>query len=259
MPRVYLPPEKFSGKSVLIEGEAYHHLKNVLRMEKGDPLWVIDNSGREFWVKITEVDKKDMKGEILGVRDSSRQPLTEIILYQGLLKPDKMDLVIQKATELGVSRIVPVAATRSQIRELSPSRLQRWKRIILGACAQSFRTLAPVIEEAMSFESAVEKANQDGETWVFWENEEKDDPLKALNGHSDFSKLSIFIGPEGGLTLSEVMFSRSKGSRILTLGPQVLRSETAAIASLAISVFLVERRDRLGKEKPRQEDSWKFM
>ena len=259
MPRVYLPPEKFSGKTVSIEGDAYHHLKNVLRIEKGDPLWVIDNSGKEFWVKITDVDKKNIIGEILGVRQATRQPKTEIYLYQGLLKPDKMDLVVQKATELGVSRIIPVVATRSQIRELSAARLQRWKRIILGASAQSFRTIIPVIEDAVSFETALDEAVSAGETWVFWENEEKDDPLKALNNHSEWSHLSIFIGPEGGLTLNEVTLARSKGSKILTLGPQVLRSETAAIASLAISVFLAERRERLFKEKPRHEDSWKFM
>jgi len=188
-----------------------------------------------------------------------KKPL-EIILYQSLLKSSKMDLIIQKVSEAGVSQIVPVISERSQLREISGNRLRRWQKIIEGACAQSLQPNCPRLEELQPFSRALDWAVSQGNTWLFWENEAEEDPISIFLQTPPQGKLAVFIGPEGGFTQREVVEAREKGGKILSLGEQTYRAETAAILAVGLISLLTERSIHCqpkGKAFPKLQ--WKYM
>jgi 16S rRNA (uracil1498-N3)-methyltransferase len=228
MPRVFVPPERLIGERVVLDGEPHRHLAKVLRLQAGNEVLVFDGSGTEIEARVLEVGPRTIELALGQRRAVAFAPVT-ITLLQALPKADRMDIIVQKATELGVARIVPVVASRS-IAKPSGSRLRRWQVIAQEAARQSGRADVPEIADPLALPQAVEQV-RDGTRLVLWE-EEQGHPLRgALDGSS---QIALLVGPEGGLAVQEVVEARTHGFVPVGLGPRILRVETAAIVAVAL-------------------------
>jgi 16S rRNA (uracil1498-N3)-methyltransferase len=240
MHRFFIPSDWVDRDRVVIKGRQVHQLRDVLRLGIGDRIVVLDNTGREYEIELDDV----VRGHVAGVvRRTSLvvEPRTSVTVYQALLKGSKFEFIIQKCTELGVARFVPMLCERCAAREISgvsASKLERWRRIILEAAEQSGRGKLPMLEPVVPFEQACQSAV--GFSLLPWE-EEKTLGLRAplqdeINHRGDLLSVNLFIGPEGGFTPSEVDFARNCGIAPVTLGSRVLRAETAGLVA-ASAVF----------------------
>jgi 16S rRNA (uracil1498-N3)-methyltransferase len=241
MHRFFIPSDWIDRDRVVIKGRQVHQLRDVLRLGVGDRIAVLDNTGREYEIELDEVER----GQVAGVvrRTSSvAEPRTRVNIYQALLKGSKFEFIIQKCTELGVSRFVPMLCERCAAREISSvsaRKLERWRRIILEAAEQSGRGRLPVLEPVAPFEQACRSAA--GFSLLPWE-EEKTVGLRAalqdeINNRGDLFSVNLFIGPEGGFTRSEVGFARNCGIALVTLGSRVLRAETAGLVAASAVLY----------------------
>lgn len=232
MPRIFLPVPEISPGLVYIRGENARYLSTVLRCRAGDPITVTDGGCRSYPGKIIRTTRTEVSVEITGSGKSSdaESPL-QIVLLQGLLKGNKMDLVVQKATELGVTEIVPVITERSQVRETR--RLARWQKVAQEASRQSGRAYVPVIRDPVGIESVFSGRPVSGRGILFWEK--GGEMLSMVVKQFERSgKLELFTGPEGGFSEEEVRMAGEKGFLTATLGRRILRAETAAIVALGI-------------------------
>jgi 16S rRNA (uracil1498-N3)-methyltransferase len=240
MPRVFLPVEENPCR-IRIAGEKAHYLATVLRCKEGEELEILDGKGHSFRAKIISVAKKEITAEVLGAVTLGTESPVNLILIQGLLRGEKMDLVIQKATELGVSEIVPAVTDRSQVR--NTGKADRWRKIAEDASRQSGRTAIPVIRQVIPFrdiisgDSPYAPSSRQRRGLLFWER--KGASLKKVSeGLEGCTSLIIAVGPEGGFTGDEVQRAEERGFLIATLGSRILRAETAAIVATALSQFL---------------------
>lgn len=243
MHRFFIPREWIDQEKVAIAGKQVHQLRDVLRLVAGDRIIVLDNTGWEYEVELEKVNRSHVSGTVKEIR-SAAEPRTTVTLYQALLKGNKFELVIQKCTELGVARFVPMVCQRCVARNrVSEKNLERWRRIIVEAAEQSGRGKLPPIEPKLSFEEACKSAS--GFSLLAWEGEKSLGFRDALRGKihrqriiSDKNQLSVnlFIGPEGGFSPAEVEFARDCGIVPITLGNLVLRAETATVVA-ASAIF----------------------
>jgi len=242
MHRFFIPPEWIDGKNVVMRGRQVHQLRDVLRLGGGDRIAVLDNTGREYQVELQKVDRGYAHGVVTAV-STAAEPRTAITLYQALLKAGRFEFTVQKCTELGVARFVPMMCQRCVVRgpeAVSDRKLERWRTIVVEAAEQSGRGKLPVLEPAVTFEQACQSAT--GFSLLPWEGEAALGLRAALQGelrHSNGSlSVNLFIGPEGGFDSSEVDLARSCGIVPVTLGSRVLRAETAGL--VAASAILYE-------------------
>jgi len=235
LPRFFIAPEQIEQTRIVITGEDVRHIALVLRMKAGDELLLCDGRGAEFRVKITAVERARIVTEVTSrSRAEIREP--RIALFQGLPKSDKMDLIVQKATELGVSFIVPLITERTivKIRD-EEKRVGRWQKIAREAAMQSSRLDIPRVEPVTGFKDFLRTLNSEPRTLLLMPWEEGGAPIRdVLTGNADARYVSLFIGPEGGFSSAEVSAAGVSGFHIVSLGPNILRTETAAIAALAI-------------------------
>ncbi|HTG00730.1 MAG TPA: 16S rRNA (uracil(1498)-N(3))-methyltransferase [Nitrospirota bacterium] len=235
LPRFFIAPEQIEQTRIVITGEDVRHIALVLRMKAGDELLLCDGRGAEFRVKITAVERARIVTEVTSrSRAEIREP--RIALFQGLPKSDKMDLIVQKATELGVSFIVPLITERTivKIRD-EEKRVGRWQKIAREAAMQSSRLDIPRVEPVTGFKDFLRTLNSEPRTLLLLPWEEGGAPIRdVLTGNADARYVSLFIGPEGGFSSAEVSAAGVSGFHIVSLGPNILRTETAAIAALAI-------------------------
>ena len=195
----------------------------------------------DYEVELIRVSSGTISSVVLGRREAPAEPAVELILYQGLIRPNRFDFVFGKGTEIGVSRFVPVVSERSQIpgQAASDNRLDRWRRLILEAAEQSGRGHPPEIVAPMTLYEALRSAT--GLRLLPWEGERLQ-PLgayiRSLDDRPD--TVSLFIGPEGGFDQSEVDLAREEGCTVLTLGPRILRSKTAGIVASALILDALE-------------------
>ncbi|MEW6572506.1 MAG: 16S rRNA (uracil(1498)-N(3))-methyltransferase [Bacillota bacterium] len=246
--RVFVPREQWHGNTLFITGEDAHYITRVLRLGPQDTLTVLDGKGRAFRAVIKRADGKNLYLDTVGEVQSATEPSLAVTLFQAVPKGDKMDLVVQKATELGVVRIVPVVTERVVVRlnaERGAKRRERWRKISIEAARQCGRTVAPEVEPVMSFEDALNllvPRDKNGSSSLLhlgilpWEGEEAVSLRECLTGKSPRA-VSIFIGPEGGFSLSEVDAARARGIITVTLGRRILRTETAGITTLALVMY----------------------
>ena len=242
MHRFFVPPEWIDGKKVVMRGRQVHQLRDVLRLNGGDRIAVLDNSGREYQVELERVERGYARGAVVAV-STPPEPRTAITLYQALLKASRFEFAVQKCTELGVARFVPVMCQRCVVRgpeAVSERKLERWRKIVVEAAEQSGRGRLPVLEAAVTFEQACGSAT--GFSLLPWEGEVALGLRAALQGElhrsGDSLSVNLFIGPEGGFAPSEVDLARSCGVLPVTLGGRVLRAETAGL--VAASAILYE-------------------
>jgi len=234
MPRLYLNSIPTDEKTIFITGEESRYIRNVLRMGAGDEFTVFDSTGAHFKAEIKRVGKTSVVAELMEALPPAEEPAHKLVLLQGILKGRKMDYVIQKATELGVAEIVPVATSRSQVRETRKH--DRWQKIALEASRQSWRTTVPEVAEPATFKDYLEGASQ-LRGCIFWE--EGGASLKKMKFEASEEPFVIAIGPEGGFTAQEVEIARAKGLEVGSLGNRILRAETAAVSAVTIVQFLL--------------------
>jgi 16S rRNA (uracil1498-N3)-methyltransferase len=236
----HVPQDQITSTSVRISGRELNHLANVLRLREGDEITVLDGSGGVYEVLLTSCDRDAAIGEIK-TRWQAKPPSVEVVLFVGLPKADKMDVIVQKATELGACGIVPVLCLHT-ILQLSAARTQqrvaRWRQIAVEASKQSHRPFFPFVSDILSFEEALQNYQADLKLIFVARATRSIRELKdVLKQRADARKVNIFIGPEGGLAEDEIHLALSSGVMPVSLGANVLRTETAAIAALAIVLY----------------------
>jgi 16S rRNA (uracil1498-N3)-methyltransferase len=231
MQRFYLPPENFGSDYIISKDSVLiKQLISVLRAKEGAKFLVFNGDGRERLVQLIELTKKQVKFLIINDEAGRREPSREIHLYMALVKTDKLDWIVQKATELGAASITPFVSSRCVAKDLSPAKLFRLKQIAKEATEQCGGSRLPEISPAKNFKLAVDEAKRsDGLNLLAWE-EESDNGLAEVEN----KKINLFIGPEGGFDKTEVETAQKAGFQIVSLGQRILRAETAAIASLAV-------------------------
>lgn len=240
MHKFFVDEGSINGQIVCITGDDVKHLSGVLRLRQGDRIQVCDGKSNEYICAITEIEKKQVLCHIEESFKSTSEPPIKITLYQGLPKAQKMDLIVQKCTEIGVCRIVPVNTSRSVVRidgkDLG-SKLERWKRIAEEAAKQSNRGCIPEIGGLMDFKEALQDAMRLDMAVMPYEQEKAVGLRRALTQKNITVTYGIFIGPEGGFEEYEVREAVSKGITPVTLGPRILRTETAGFVSAACILY----------------------
>ena len=232
--------EENNAGTIELTGEDVRHIRDVLRMKAGDSLVVCDGRGNDWLCRIAEIGKNSVSAEVAECRPSGGEPLVEVVLCQGMPRGDKFDLVVQKCIEVGVSRIVPMVCERTQFgAELlkKAKKTERWRRIALEAAKQSGRGRVPRIEEIISFEEAVSNTPEGVLCIIPYEKEREKTLKSVLREHPDAQNCHIFIGPEGGFSEQEIACAVEAGAVPVTLGPRILRTETAGIAVIATVLY----------------------
>ena len=240
--RFYAPPIAFApgGQTVSLSADEARHARGVLRLQPGDEVYVFDGAGKEFRGTVREFVRDgallDVQEEVEPARSES---LLKLTLGIALLKGEKFDLVVQKATELGASRIVPVASSRADVRirdgDEAKRKVTRWQRIALEAAKQCGRARLMEIEEPVGFKALIDRPAEAGELrLMFAERDGSALAEVARNPESGSMKLFALVGPEGGWTDEEIELAREGSWKIVTLGGRTLRAETAAIVITAL-------------------------
>jgi 16S rRNA (uracil1498-N3)-methyltransferase len=229
MPRVFVPSERLVGPRVVLDGDPHRHLVKVLRLQAGSDVQIFDGGGTEIEAKVLAVGPRTIELE-LGPRRAVALAPASITLLQAVAKGDRMDLIVQKATELGVARIVPVLAERS-VAKPRAGRTRRWQTIAQEAARQSGRADVPEVADPLTLAEAVAGAPA-GARFVLWEEEHGQSLRRLLDGSA--GAISLLVGPEGGFAVQEVVEARTQGFTPVGLGPRILRVETAAIVAIAL-------------------------
>lgn len=238
----FVEPEQITTENVTITGSDVNHIRNVLRMKSGDKVRISDNCGGDFLCEITEVTSDQIALHILERCDNTELPV-KITLFQGLPKSDKMELIIQKAVELGVNEIVPVAMKNCVVKldeKKAKAKQTRWQAIAESAAKQSKRSIIPRIGEVVSFSQAAAMAENMAVKLVPYENERGMAHTREVFGKiPKGADIAVFIGPEGGFDTSEIELVR-EDMELVSLGNRILRTETAGLTALSMLIFALE-------------------
>jgi len=240
MRRFFISPEDIRDDTVLITGAEARHLARVLRLRPGDQVCLLDNSGARHTARLQRV--ADDRVEAVIIATSGREEEGEswpLHLGLGLLKGSKMDLVMQKATELGVAGLHPFVSRHCVVEKTSPGRRQRWERIVREACKQCGRPAVPPCAEPVPFDLLLAEAKSFDLKLICWENEGAAALAEKVRGAGGAGSVLILVGPEGGFAAGEIDLAREAGFSPVTLGRRILRAETACLAAVAIVQFLL--------------------
>lgn len=232
-------------KRVVITGSDVNHIKNVLRMKAGEELNVSNGQdGKEYRCGIVSLEEECIVCELRFIKEDNVELPARIYLFQGLPKADKMELIIQKAVELGAYEIIPVAAKRCVVKledKKAASKLARWQGIAEAAAKQSKRGIIPRIHEVMSFRDAVKMASDMDVRLIPYELAEGMERTRKLIGAlQPGQSIAVFIGPEGGFEESEIEMAEESGIESITLGRRILRTETAGLTVLSWIGYVLE-------------------
>jgi 16S rRNA (uracil1498-N3)-methyltransferase len=262
MQRFFINKEDISDEQVVISDSRVHQIRNVLRMNIGDEIVVLDNTGTEYHVSLTSISQKEVIGTITQKKQCETEPRTKITLYQSLVAREKLEFILQKCTETGVSSFVPVITERSIVRnpeKITKEKLSRYENIISEAAEQSHRGIIPVLRSPINFNQAVSelknyditlvgspreitqgKINSIEKNYIISRGETNEcAPLKKILQECKIvpEKIAVFIGPEGGFSEKELEVLESRGAKPFSLGKRILRTETAAICTPAIILY----------------------
>lgn len=244
MPVFFVPSECIAPPAITIPSNLLVHLRDSLRVQEGEIVLIGDGAGSRYRTQITALTKYTMTGQIIEVMTQPPSDSPALILGQALLKGDKMDWVIQKATELGVQHVLPLQ-TRHTIVQLRPERIEaqltRWQRIALEAAQQSEQWQVPTIAQPQSLATLLKNQAISAATFMLAERQEGQGLQAVELPQAPSSSVLVLIGPEGGWSQEEVELAIQAGCQSITLGQSILRAETAAIAAISIL------QSRLGK------------
>jgi len=232
MPRLFVPSEDLAGGRVTLTGEPHRYLTRVLRFAAGARVQLFDGRGLEVEATVLQAGSREVTLELGERRVVARAATPPVTLLQGLPRPERMDLVVQKATELGATWVIPVRAARSAGGQ--QERAERWEKIAREAARQCGRADSLSIAPAMSLSEAIDTLAAGTTRVVPWEDASRSSPSLGEVVPRSARGVDVLIGPEGGLTGEEVASARAAGFQVVTLGPRILRTETAAIAALTV-------------------------
>ena len=246
MHRFFVEEPAMGEDSITITGGDVNHIKNVLRMSVGDKICVINGqNNKEYYCEITVVGNDAVDTRICEIRESDQELGNEIVLFQGLPKSDKMELIIQKAVELGVHTIVPVSTDRTVVKldaKKEANKRKRWMSISESAAKQSGRLRIPEVTPVVSYREALEMAKKMDVRLIPYELAEGMEKTRELmSSIQPGQSVAVFIGPEGGFESSEIEKAMEIGAWPITLGKRILRTETAGLVTLAMLVYNLER------------------
>lgn len=234
--------DEINGENILLDGESARHISKSLRMRVGDMLTVTDGKGIDYGCQISAIDRESVELKICYKKPNTSEPSCRVTIYQGIPKGPKLEDIVQKCVELGVSEIVPTLTARCVSRpdeKSAAKKIQRYQKISLEASQQSGRGIVPKISEIKTLSQAIE--NDDSELKiVFYEGGGK--PLRDIIS-PDVKSVSIYIGPEGGFEHSEVEAIENAGGLRATLGKRILRTQTAPVAALTGIMLLTGNLD----------------
>ena len=233
----FVERDHFYNHTVDIKDENFNHIKNVLRMKIDDELIVsCKETGNSFLCTISEIGDNKIVCKIIEEREST-EPKVEVTLFQGIPKSDKMELIIQKTVEVGINKIYPVEMKFCIGKIKDNKKITRWQTISEAAAKQSKRNIIPTIENPISFKEMAEVLKEYDLALVAYENEEKTNIKEVLQQNPDAKKIAIIIGPEGGISKEEVESLVSNGTKEVSLGKRILRTETASISMLSMIMY----------------------
>ena len=233
MPRFFIDYTPEVGGEAVIDGGDARHIGGALRMTAGESLTLCDGKGTDYACTVTAVEKERITLSVDAAAPSYSEPSLAVTLYMGLPKGDKMELIIQKAVELGVTAIVPVATARCIVKldgKDAAKKQVRWQKIAAEAAGQSGRGIIPVVESPLSWKQALVRFAEE-KTLLCYEGGGA--PIGKLVSPAD-TAISLVVGPEGGFDTAEVEAVTAVGGQIATLGPRILRCETAPLAAIAV-------------------------
>ncbi len=236
------------NNTCIIEGEDVKHISKVLRCRVGEELEICDNDNNEYICEITNIDKSQVDLNILKRVDIKRESDLKIKVYQGLPKGPKMEMILQKLTEVGVDEIILVQTKRTVVKvddKKEDKKIERWERIIYEAAKQSKRGKIPKLRGVLSFKEALADMKENDFNIAPYENEKTKTIKQAIRG-KDINNIGIFVGPEGGFEGTEINAIEEIGGQSVSLGPRILRTETASL--VASSIVLYELSDLGGGE-----------
>ena len=248
MYQFFVEPEAITGNRISITGKDVNHIKNVLRMKEGEELAISNGvDGKEYRCGILSLDEDEILCELRFVKEDAVELPVKVYLFQGLPKADKMELIIQKAVELGVYEVVPVATKRAVVKldaKKEKSKLSRWQAIAEAAAKQSKRACIPQIANVMSFKEAVQKADKMDVKLIPYEMaEDMSHTRELMKAIKPGQSVAVFIGPEGGFAEEEIELAKGNGICPVTLGKRILRTETAGMTMLSILMYELEGKE----------------
>lgn len=246
MYQFFVEPGQIQGKKIVIKGKDVNHIKNVLRMKAGEEISVSNGmDGKEYRCGIETFTEEAVICELRFIKEEKMELPSKVYLFQGLPKADKMELIIQKAVELGVYEIIPVAAKRSVVKldeKKAKSKILRWQGIAETAAKQSRRAIIPKVQNVMSFRDAVRYSSSVQVKLIPYELAEgMEKTKKIIGGLKPGEDIAVFIGPEGGFEEEEIREAANAGIVPITLGKRILRTETAGMTVLSILMYHLEQ------------------
>ena len=244
MHHFFVTPGQVRDGIIYIEGSDVNHMKNVLRMKVGEEVKVSDGNNRNYLAEVLEMNPETVSLKVLEETETDTELPNRIYLFQGLPKSDKMELIVQKAVELGAYEIIPVETRRAVVKldeKKAAKKAERWNAIAASAAKQSGRGLVPEVRDLQNFKSALQYAKSLDVSLIPYELAESIAETKEIiGGIKRGESIGIFIGPEGGFEKEEVQLAVSQGIKPVTLGKRILRTETAGLAALAILMYHLE-------------------
>lgn len=243
----FVSPDQIGEKEIVIEGPDVNHIKNVLRMKPGEQVRLCTGLDKlDYRCELTELSDETVRARILWVEENGVELPSRLYLFQGLPKSDKMELIIQKAVELGVYEIIPVATKRAVVKldaRKEEAKRKRWNAISESAAKQSKRMIIPAVSRVMSFGEALEYARDLDVKLIPYElAQDMDRTRETLARIQPGQSVGIFIGPEGGFEEAEVEMALQQGAQAITLGRRILRTETAGMCVLSALMFRLEEK-----------------
>lgn len=235
IPRIYTQQQLATHQQVALEESSSHHLSKVLRMQAGRELILFNGNGGEFSATIVEVTKKQVIVNVAEHREDNRESPLTLELAIGISRGERFEWVLQKATELGVTQITPLISERTEVKvngDRQEKIMERWQQILIGACEQSQRNVLPQLSAPIQITDWLPHVNSDLR-FVLHHRDSKTLPTEQKP-----QSVSLLIGPEGGLSDNEILLAQQYKFNALTLGPRVLRTETAPVAAITLAQYL---------------------
>ncbi len=238
----FVPPSQIKNQNITIWGQDAHHIQNVLKMSKGEKIIIQDGENHKYLCEIEEITAEKIIAKIIKQENSLSENKIKIALAQSLPKASKLDFIIQKTTELGIDKIIPFTSERSipRIEEKISAKLTRWQKIAQSAASQSGRSHIPQVESLKTWEEILSGIKNYGLSLIPWENEKENSLKSILLQNKIPQNILVIIGPEGGFSHAEVNSAKKMGAIPISLGPRILRCETAPLNIISILNYVFE-------------------
>ncbi len=244
MYQFFVEDTQVGERTVTIEGSDVNHIKNVLRMKRGERVRISSTSGKNYFGRVAEFSGETVLVALAEECAPDTELPSRIYLFQGLPKSDKMELIIQKAVELGAYEIIPVAMKNCVVKldeKKAAAKTARWQEIAKSAAKQSKRSIIPKVEHPVSYQEALAAAAELDVVLVPYENERGMAATReVMEAIVPGQSVGIFIGPEGGFSDGEIELAREHDMRLISLGGRILRTETAGLATLSVLMYHLE-------------------